>query len=926
MLKLFKRNAASLLCILLAFCCLFLSCGETASDNNDDDVTNSGRLRAPEFSHDSGLYAVSFPLEITARGGNHIYYSIDGSVPDPGKVDNVKVFRYTSAVTIADRNNPVQVNFLATPANSANLYGDPNDPRGNMPSIYTPSNAQVPKATVIRAVAADSSGTRKSDVVTRTYFIGNNLANYSNHPVISLVTDPYNLVDTNYGIMVRGAATNRWNSSDSSTNSVYNFLQRGTEWERIASMEFFDGNAISRSVPVSTNVGIRVRGGWSRAAGQKSFNVYFRGEYGGINNLTNYQLIPGAVRANGTPVGTYKSFMLRNGGNDSEATKMYDVFIQSLLTDRAFTVQAGVPCIVYINGEYWGFYNLQERYSDNAAEYKYGVNRNNVISFDNGALDDGNPGEESLYWDLMNYRNRDLSNQEVYDEFCGLMDIQSFIDYFAANIYINNQDWPQNNYRVWRTRTVEQGNPYGDTKWRWQMFDTEFAVGIYAGGAVMDGFQRILYGDNSGHHHSELLKKLLTNQDFHSQFVNTMMDLYNINFHPGNFMPELERLANIYRPLMADYNSRFGGWNSFDNNINNMRKYLTDVRDVMVNQYLPQYCGVNASNIKNVTISARDDAFYLPNAEIMLNSSTLKLAGSSRELKYYSEHPITATANAPAGYQFTNWTVTGGASAASPGSASTVINFTAGGDAQITANYTRLSSIDISGTLTLSGLTDALFAKLILHNANSTWRREIELDITEGTASWTTKIAPFASSTPISFSVEAYQNSGSAAPLFVAGNVKTINVYNTNISGVSIEAAPQPLSWTTSSYTGGSGAMSYQNMGNGEYKINITAASTDNWHSTMCFNYDSEAAAGTRYTYSFSARTESGTRNNMYLQYYWTEQNGSRGRNISLNNTYQHFSFTGDAIPTSNGASLQFQGGTQTGTFYVKDIVITPSQ
>jgi len=241
----------------------------------------------------------------------------------------------------------------------------------------------------------DADG-NKSGVLTKTYFIGNNLANYASHRVISLVTDPYNLVDRNYGILVRGAANKRWPN--------YNFNMKGQEWEREAYLELFEGDATSRSVKLSTGVGIRVRGGWSRAAGQKSFTVYFREEYG-INNLRDYNLIPGAVKADGkTPVERYKSFMLRNGANDGEYTKFYDVFLQDLVSDRNFTTQASVPCIVYLNGEYWGPYNLQERYSDNHTEYKYGVKKENVISYDNGELDDGTKADEALFWQMMDMR------------------------------------------------------------------------------------------------------------------------------------------------------------------------------------------------------------------------------------------------------------------------------------------------------------------------------------------------------------------------------------------------------------------------------------------------------------------------------------------------------------------------------------------
>jgi hypothetical protein len=673
--------------LLLAFCCLFASCKETGghagtSDNNYNNP-NADVSRELAFSHNSGLYAQQFNLTITAPEGSAIYYSTDGSIPSPAKVDNKLVFKYTSPITVQNRNG--QANVLATAANSAQMYMVPNDPRGSVPPVYTPTNAQVPKATVIRAIAVDSGG-KQSGVLTKTYFIGNNLAGYGSNRIISLVTDPYNLVDQNYGIMVRGAANKRWPN--------YNFNMKGQEWEREAYLELFEGDANGRSVPLSTGVGIRIRGGWSRAAGQKSFNVYFREEYG-INNLRNYNLIPGAVKADGkTPVERYKSFMLRNGANDGEYTKFYDVFLQDLLSDRSFTTQAGVPCIVYLNGEYWGPYNLQERYSDNHAEYKYGVNRDNVISYDNGELDDGTQADLALYNQMMSMRNRDMSNQANYDAFCAVFDIDNFIDYWAAEIYIYNEDWPHNNYRVWRTRTAEPGNPYGDTKWRYQMFDTEFALGIYNGGGLTgqsgkDAFDEILNGDDKGHPNNQLFKALLANQDFCRKFVNTMMDLYNVNFHPDSFGPPLDKYAAEYRPLMGDNNtagtyfSRWGRpWNTaYQNKVDDARKYLNNIRNAMVNTYLPTYfsnISISGSNLRDVTISVTGAG----GASVKINTVTVSGSWTG---KYYSDNPITVTASAPVGgYQFDGWTVTGG-SAVTPSALTTTVNIT--GNAQITAKY-----------------------------------------------------------------------------------------------------------------------------------------------------------------------------------------------------------------------------------------------
>jgi len=698
--KLFSIN--KIICLFfIVLCFLLITCNDSSdtSNNNDDDNNyenpNAGIVRELTFSNDSGLYPAQFNLTITAEKSD-IYYTTDGSVPVPEKAGTTK---YSAPITIKNRNG--EANKLAS--YDRQFYMADGDPRGSLPTIYYPTKDQVPKATVIRAIAVNSSG-KKSGVATKTYFIGDNLKDYGNIRVVSLVSDPDNLVSEDRGIMVRGKESNRWDSTP-----PYNYRMKGADWERPAHLEIFEGSASSRSVALSEGVGIRVRGGWSRGLGQKSFTVYFKEQYG-INNLRNYNLIPkdttlgttGAVKADGkTPVERYKGFMLRNGANDCEYTKFYDVFLQDLLSDRSFATQASVPCVVYLNGEYWGPYNFQERYSDNHTEYKYGVKKENVISYDNDELDDGEPGEEELFKKMVGTTN--------YTEFCKLVDIDNFIDYWASEIYIYNEDWPQNNYRIWRTRNVESGNYYGDTKWRYEMFDTEFAMGIYNSGRTtgqkgVDAFNKILNGEHNEHPNNKLFKVLLANPEFCKKFVNTIMDLYNVNFHPDNYLPKLNKYAEVYSPLMNGYFKRWGSpWDTaYQNKVDEAKKYLNDIRNVMVYNYLPTYfsgysgianIGVSSGNLYDVTLSVTG----VSGTTIKINTITPNISSGSWTGKYYSSVPITVTASAaPSGYVFDGWAVTGGTPATSSAQTTTV---TLTGNTQITAKYrlNQAAAVPVTG-------------------------------------------------------------------------------------------------------------------------------------------------------------------------------------------------------------------------------------
>jgi len=1007
--------------LTIVVCCLVISCKNPINGNGgDNEEVFHGIVRPPIFSHESGLYTSQFNLTLEGREETVIYYSIDGSIPLPSKVDGKRVFKYTVPITVKNRNG--EANVLATVANTEKFCLKPDDPRGDIPMFYIPYASDVPKATVIRAMAVDSHG-GKSSVVTNTYFIGNNLANYGNHPVISLVTDPGNLLDVNTGIYVQGPGNRWWNS-----NPPYNFCMSGREWEREANLEFFDA---ARKAAFSTGVGVRIRGAYSRDKGQKSWNVYFREEYG-VNSLTNYPLIPGALNTNGSQITTNKNFMLRNGGNDTEYTKLYDLYLQGLVKDRSFTTQAGVPCIVYLNGEYWGPYNIQEKYSDHYLANKFGVNRNNVVVIKTGELEEGIDADMNLFQHMMALGEADMSNQSNYDAFFEVFDLQSYLDYYAAEIYINNEDWPHNNYQAWRVRNPEPGiQTYGDGKWRWQMYDTEFALGIYRNGGVTDPFQRIFVNKSPDHPNNKQLKNLFNNETFCKQFILTMMDLYNVNFDYNTCVVKLDDMADVYRPLMENgYYDRFGFvWKSFDEWINNMKSYLWDIRSAMTTIYLPNHfgsLGISAGNLADVTIAAKDGGTSVHNASIKINTATPGLAGGSWTGKYYSVLPVTVKANVPNGYTFTGWDVVGG-NAETPESLETVVNFT--GNVLITANYELTAGgITMAGDLAIPALADTVgYVKLILHDAAWSWKSEIGIVSPEDISAWSTKIAPFASSTPIFFRVEGYENQTSINSLYIidagisqnvyASAVSGINIdlsniqliklsgsislashvpssithiglkvlandtmlgqalvtntgsasvwqmyvpsqtgntsvtwniygfsnevllwgqknplssennilscssiYNTSVSNIDIldfALTPASLEWSW----GGYGNIDRVELPDGEYKVTVAALGINRWDAVASFDYNGEL--GVKYTYSFYARTEIGTRS-IYIQYYWTEPYGSLGQNITITETEQLFVINGSYLPSSGWTGLQFQCADQLGIFFVRDVTITP--
>lgn len=534
----------------------------------------TGTPATPSLSQGTGVYEDSFTLYMVSQPGTEIYYTTDGSIPTTTST------KYNGSIEITCKNGTP--NVLCSAENIKKMYiaGSGYD--------YTPADDEVDKCTIIRAIAVAPDGTTSS-VVTNSYFVGNNVADkYAGATVASLVIDPKDLLDYDTGILAMGALYDQWKATAEGksiiTSKAYwnyegNYTQSGKDWERQGNLDYID--SASGNVEFSIPVGIRLHGGASRMYGQKSMKFYMREEYGQKN--LKYALIPGDVNAEGKQIEKYKGFMLRNGGNDTELTKIRDLFIQNQVTDRAFGTQATRPCVLFLNGEYWGVYNLTERYSDDNFEQNYGVDKDNVVVFKEDELDEGKDEDIALYDELMSYANKDFTDDAVYNDFCNIVDIDSFTDYYATEIYIGNNDWLipsdkpyRKNYLVWRARTAEEGNPYADGKWRYMLYDTEYSMGLYSRGeqyAQTDSFTKAKNMD-------PLFAAVIQNETFYNKFVATIKEIGSTNFDYNTCCKKLDEYTALYKPLMQDYYTRYFGitdtWhrNQFDSNVSEMKNFL----------------------------------------------------------------------------------------------------------------------------------------------------------------------------------------------------------------------------------------------------------------------------------------------------------------------------------------------------------------
>ena len=550
------------------------------------------------FSVPSGFYEEDFPLTLSAPDGFTIYYTLDGSLPTTASAV------YSSPLTVTNVSGQEK------------KYSN----RADLSKSGQPVSSEFPeKAYIIRAVGINADGI-STDVATATYFVGYE-GYYENTSVLSIVSDPKNLFDEQSGIYVLGQSyyDHVAAGGDPSDDRFANYNQTGREWERPAHIDYFNAD---KEYVFSQETGIRINGNSSRSDSRKSLRLYARKEYDGNSRF----LFP-FFEEERYP----KSLILRRGIFRNQ-------FLPSLVYDRNIGTQKYSTCVVFIDGEFWGDYYILERYDEAYIENNYFVDDENVTIIKDGMLFEGSSVVYDAYGQLLSYmQNNDLSVPENYDYICSQFDMQSYIDYYCTQIFLNNYDFSESKNNVlWRSNSIDESNPYADGRWRWALLDLDFTLNWndyenYATNSFSDAravaqhTEQIMFGS------------LLANADFRQQFVTTFLDLENVNFDYDTVCKKMESVSSLINAeTEADWKEYF------------------EKRPAYINEYLAETFSLSGV-LTDVTLEISDASA----GEILLNTVTPDLTTGSWTGSYYSDYPVTVTALPKDGFRFKNWIVDG---------------------------------------------------------------------------------------------------------------------------------------------------------------------------------------------------------------------------------------------------------------------------
>ena len=301
--------------------------------------------------------------------------------------------------------------------------------------------------------------------------------------------------------------------------------------EREAHMQFFEKDG---TLGVESPAGIRVSGASTRAYAQKSLGVYFRGGYG--RSSITYPFFGSDYFTN------FGSIVLRNAGQDWTGSRIRDSFASTAVLDMNIDASASRFVAVYVNGRYWGLYDLKENMNEDYLVTHYGVEESsaNIIKRNTMELEGTNE-------DFLRVRSYVVQNDKVipltderYEEFTKWVDAESIADYLIARQYFPDAD--MFNQKYWRT------NDY-TVRWRAIFFDSDFALSSARGDVLHLYFDvKGVPSANGSLSQMDLYCGLESNEKWRHDFL--VRYIYVTKYYLNN-----ERLLPLFDSMVAEMDS-----------------------------------------------------------------------------------------------------------------------------------------------------------------------------------------------------------------------------------------------------------------------------------------------------------------------------------------------------------------------------------
>ncbi|MDZ4758597.1 MAG: lamin tail domain-containing protein [Bacteroidota bacterium] len=415
------------------------------------------------------------------------------------------------------------------------------------------------------------------------------------------------------------------------------------------SFEFFDKGKKRKATAYGE---FNSHGQDSWANDQRSLDFVARDE-AGYGNAIEEKLFPLTDRS------SFQKIILRAAGDDNYpaahhasndgSAHIRDAFVQNLAKEGGLNldVRTAEKCIVYLNGKYWGIYDLRENADDHDyTDYNYNQGKYDlqyILTWGTTWAEYGGNKALTDWSTLYNYINsNNMADSTKFAHVDSLLDVKSLADYIIVNSLTVCSDWLNYNTAWWRGL-----NPNGKhKKWGYALWDNDATFGFYinytgvpdtSASAAPCNVETGGLSDPEGH--IVILQKLRKNKEFDKWYISRYADMLNSTFSTQHMTYVLDSIINLLKPEMTAHAKRwFGTYNEWYKNAQRLRWFivrhgkslestmrscynLTGPYDLLLNTN-PYGAGkININSLKNVQLPWK--ARYWGGIDIQLKTTPL---------------------------------------------------------------------------------------------------------------------------------------------------------------------------------------------------------------------------------------------------------------------------------------------------------------
>ena len=515
-------------------------------------LVNQSRGRKIDGANDWGVFINSSPNNVNSNALNG-YIDRPQFSYEPGSYDNP----ITLEISCPNPNTTIYYTLNGdTPNQSANIYTEPID---------------IDETKVVKAIAVEinDEGYHPSFMEYGTFFISESFS----LPIMSVSGNDNGTLDE----LLDGS----WDSRPWGTFEYYK-----------------DGVLADKATGEFNKHG---NDSWDYQ--QRGFDYITRDQFG-YNYAIKDELFRTKDRSK------YQRLIIKCAANDNypfsyggSGAHIRDSYVQSLsqVADLRMDERSFEPCILFLNGEYWGLYEIREKVDDNDfTDYYYDQDSVEFLKTWGNTWADvlgDNQTEISVFesWDEIRefITTNDMSDQNNYNYAKSIFNMGSLIDYFILNTYVVNADWLNWNTAWWHGLR-EDGEK---KKWRYVLWDMDntFDHGanytdIPSQGVNADPCDPESIGDTGGQGHIPIWNALLNNDEFFADYINRWTDLSNNYFSCEFLISHLDSLINLIEPEMPMQIDRWGGnYNTWQSNVNDMRDFIEERCEIINSGILDCY-------------------------------------------------------------------------------------------------------------------------------------------------------------------------------------------------------------------------------------------------------------------------------------------------------------------------------------------------